>query len=303
MAMRSHAVVVGASMAGLLAARSLLDHYERVTIVDRDDIPSRPQPRGGVPQGRHAHGLLAEGRTILEEMFPGLTSDLTGSRRSPRRRRPRGRLVLHAATAGPPRERADGAARQPLAAGVVRAGARRRQPGGDPARGRLRARPGLLGRRHPGGGRDRAGPRRRHARPAPRRPRRRRDGAGVADAGVARTARVPRAGRGGPSRRQALHDLPRPRGPRRLDRMGDGGGGPAGAAPRRHHAGRGGRLPGGQPGRPLRGAAARRLARVPGLGRHPLLVTAGRRAGRAGAAGRRARPTASRPTGAGTTRT
>ena len=76
-AMRSHAVVVGASMAGLLAARSLLDHYERVTIVDRDDIPSRPQPRGGVPQGRHAHGLLAEGRTILEEMFPGLTSDLT----------------------------------------------------------------------------------------------------------------------------------------------------------------------------------------------------------------------------------
>ena len=77
MAMRSHAVVVGASMAGLLAARSLLDHYERVTIVDRDDIPSRPQPRGGVPQGRHAHGLLAEGRTILEEMFPGLTSDLT----------------------------------------------------------------------------------------------------------------------------------------------------------------------------------------------------------------------------------
>jgi 2-polyprenyl-6-methoxyphenol hydroxylase-like FAD-dependent oxidoreductase len=78
MAMRSHAVVVGASMAGLLAARSLLDHYERVTIVDRDDIPSRPQPRGGVPQGRHAHGLLAEGRTMLEEMFPGLTSDLTG---------------------------------------------------------------------------------------------------------------------------------------------------------------------------------------------------------------------------------
>ena len=95
MAMRSHAVVVGASMAGLLAARSLLDHYERVTIVDRDDIPSRPQPRGGVPQGRHAHGLLAEGRTILEEMFPGADLRPDGSRRSPRRRRPRGRLVLH----------------------------------------------------------------------------------------------------------------------------------------------------------------------------------------------------------------
>jgi 2-polyprenyl-6-methoxyphenol hydroxylase-like FAD-dependent oxidoreductase len=64
-------------MAGLLGARTVLDHYERVTLIDRDDIPARPQPRGGVPQGRHAHGLLAQGRQILEEMFPGLTDDLT----------------------------------------------------------------------------------------------------------------------------------------------------------------------------------------------------------------------------------
>ena len=43
MTMRSHAVVVGASMAGLLAARALLDHYERVTIVVVEQRPGREQ--------------------------------------------------------------------------------------------------------------------------------------------------------------------------------------------------------------------------------------------------------------------
>lgn len=71
-----HAVVVGGSIAGLLAARVLADHVERVTVLDRDDLPLRPVPRGGVPQGRHVHGLLARGRELLEGWFPGLTEDL-----------------------------------------------------------------------------------------------------------------------------------------------------------------------------------------------------------------------------------
>ncbi len=48
------AVVLGAGMAGLLAARVLADAYQRVTVVERDPLPQRPANRKGVPQGRHA---------------------------------------------------------------------------------------------------------------------------------------------------------------------------------------------------------------------------------------------------------
>ena len=44
-----HALVVGGSMAGLLAARVLADHFERVTIVERDGFPDGPAFRKGVP--------------------------------------------------------------------------------------------------------------------------------------------------------------------------------------------------------------------------------------------------------------
>jgi 2-polyprenyl-6-methoxyphenol hydroxylase-like FAD-dependent oxidoreductase len=71
-----HVVVVGGSIAGLLAARALVDHVDRVTVMDRDDLPREPVPRGGVPQGRHVHGLLDRGRELLESWFPGLTDDL-----------------------------------------------------------------------------------------------------------------------------------------------------------------------------------------------------------------------------------
>jgi 2-polyprenyl-6-methoxyphenol hydroxylase-like FAD-dependent oxidoreductase len=71
-----HAVVLGASMAGLAAARVLADAYGRVTVVDRDLLPAPGVQRRGVPQGRHAHGLLARGREVLEELFPGLTDEL-----------------------------------------------------------------------------------------------------------------------------------------------------------------------------------------------------------------------------------
>jgi 2-polyprenyl-6-methoxyphenol hydroxylase-like FAD-dependent oxidoreductase len=73
---RSHAVVIGASMAGLLTARVLAETYRRVTVLDRDDLPECPAPRPGVPQGRHTHGLLARGREVIEALFPGMTADL-----------------------------------------------------------------------------------------------------------------------------------------------------------------------------------------------------------------------------------
>jgi 2-polyprenyl-6-methoxyphenol hydroxylase-like FAD-dependent oxidoreductase len=71
-----HAIVIGASMGGLLAARALADHYTKVTVLERDRFPQPGENRKGVPQGRHAHALLPTGREVLEGFFPGLTSEL-----------------------------------------------------------------------------------------------------------------------------------------------------------------------------------------------------------------------------------
>jgi 2-polyprenyl-6-methoxyphenol hydroxylase-like FAD-dependent oxidoreductase len=71
-----NAVIVGGSLAGLLAARVLSETVEHVTIVDRDELPLDPVHRRGVPQSRHTHGLLARGLEIFEELLPGLEADL-----------------------------------------------------------------------------------------------------------------------------------------------------------------------------------------------------------------------------------
>jgi 2-polyprenyl-6-methoxyphenol hydroxylase-like FAD-dependent oxidoreductase len=73
---RDHAIVIGASMGGLLAARALAGHFARVTVVERDALAAEPANRKGVPQGEHAHGLLARGREIIEDFFPGITDEL-----------------------------------------------------------------------------------------------------------------------------------------------------------------------------------------------------------------------------------
>jgi len=75
----THAVVIGASMAGLLAARVLCGHFSRVTLVERDALPDQVQPRKGVPQGRHLHVLHTKGEEILNRWFPGLSADLEAS--------------------------------------------------------------------------------------------------------------------------------------------------------------------------------------------------------------------------------
>ena len=73
---RNHAIVIGGSMAGLLAARVLSDHYHEVTVIERDRFPDGAEQRRGVPQGRHTHGLLASGRDVLESFFPGISEGL-----------------------------------------------------------------------------------------------------------------------------------------------------------------------------------------------------------------------------------
>ncbi|MEU5907256.1 FAD-dependent oxidoreductase [Micromonospora sp. NPDC047467] len=64
------AVVLGGSVAGLLAARVLSDHAESVVIVDRDD-PQVSGARPGVPQGTQLHALLPGGLFQFERLFPG----------------------------------------------------------------------------------------------------------------------------------------------------------------------------------------------------------------------------------------
>ncbi len=71
-----HAIVIGGSMGGLLAARVLADYFEQVTIVDRDIFPTTPDHRKGVPQSYHAHALLASGQYIINQLFPGIMDDL-----------------------------------------------------------------------------------------------------------------------------------------------------------------------------------------------------------------------------------
>jgi 2-polyprenyl-6-methoxyphenol hydroxylase-like FAD-dependent oxidoreductase len=70
------AIVIGGSMAGLLAARVLSDRFDRVIVLERDRFADSPESRQGVPQGRHAHALLARGEQVLSGLFPGITDEL-----------------------------------------------------------------------------------------------------------------------------------------------------------------------------------------------------------------------------------
>ncbi|WP_420752684.1 FAD-dependent oxidoreductase [Rhodococcus sp. O3] len=70
------AVVVGAGMAGLLAARVLSEAYAQVIVVDHDHLPDSAVPRRCVPQARHTHVLIERGQQVLEELFPGFTHDM-----------------------------------------------------------------------------------------------------------------------------------------------------------------------------------------------------------------------------------
>lgn len=71
-----HAVVLGAGMAGLLAAGVLSEFYATVTVVERDQLPVRPRQRRGVRQGEHLHSVLSRGTNTFEYLFPGLLDEL-----------------------------------------------------------------------------------------------------------------------------------------------------------------------------------------------------------------------------------
>jgi 2-polyprenyl-6-methoxyphenol hydroxylase-like FAD-dependent oxidoreductase len=76
---RSHAAVIGASIAGLSAARVLSDFYQRVTVFERDELPATPGNRAAVPQGRHVHLLMARGAIEFDGLFPGLLDGMVAA--------------------------------------------------------------------------------------------------------------------------------------------------------------------------------------------------------------------------------
>jgi len=71
-----HAVVIGSGIAGLVTSRVLADHFQRVTLLERDAVPPDAGSRPGLPQGRHFHALLPGGLLVLAELFPGFPQEL-----------------------------------------------------------------------------------------------------------------------------------------------------------------------------------------------------------------------------------
>jgi flavin-dependent dehydrogenase len=74
--MGKNAVVIGAGIAGLTAAKALAAYFEQVDVLERDALPEKPEARQGAPQSRHTHALLAGGRQALVTLFAGLDEEL-----------------------------------------------------------------------------------------------------------------------------------------------------------------------------------------------------------------------------------
>jgi 2-polyprenyl-6-methoxyphenol hydroxylase-like FAD-dependent oxidoreductase len=73
------AIVLGAGVGGLVAARILSDVCECVLLLDRDMLDDRGCGRPGVPQAHHIHLLMSGGVERLEALYPGFREDATMS--------------------------------------------------------------------------------------------------------------------------------------------------------------------------------------------------------------------------------
>ncbi|MFE7068858.1 FAD-dependent oxidoreductase [Streptomyces sp. NPDC057620] len=69
------AVVLGGSLAGLLAARVLSDHAESVVVIERDSLPPAAAARPGTPHDGQLHTLMHGGRMQLQRLFPGFEEE------------------------------------------------------------------------------------------------------------------------------------------------------------------------------------------------------------------------------------
>ena len=70
------AIVIGGSIAGLMAARVLSDFFEQVTVLERDAIADDPAVHKSVPQGNHLHALMLGGQNVMTSLYPNFTERL-----------------------------------------------------------------------------------------------------------------------------------------------------------------------------------------------------------------------------------
>lgn len=74
---KEHAVIIGGSIAGLLAAAVLTKYYKKVTLLDGDTLGANTDTiRKATPQGNHVHGLLSTGWDAMQEIFPEIEVEL-----------------------------------------------------------------------------------------------------------------------------------------------------------------------------------------------------------------------------------
>ncbi|MFF9091290.1 NAD(P)/FAD-dependent oxidoreductase [Streptomyces sp. NPDC014991] len=66
-------IVVGGSVAGMLAAAAVKEHVDSVEIIEAHELPEGPEPRTGVPQAVHLHILQAGGAEAIDTLLPGST--------------------------------------------------------------------------------------------------------------------------------------------------------------------------------------------------------------------------------------
>jgi hypothetical protein len=71
-----HAVVIGGSIAGLITARALVDYFNQIKVLERDEIEDRPTIHKSIPQGNHLHGLRQGRQQVLSSLYPGFADDL-----------------------------------------------------------------------------------------------------------------------------------------------------------------------------------------------------------------------------------
>ncbi|MET9110375.1 NAD(P)/FAD-dependent oxidoreductase [Streptomyces zhihengii] len=69
-------IVIGGSLAGMLAAAALRPFVDEVLVLERHDLPAEPAARQGVPQARHVHTLWSNGAEAIDLLALGTTERL-----------------------------------------------------------------------------------------------------------------------------------------------------------------------------------------------------------------------------------
>ncbi|MFI1700286.1 NAD(P)/FAD-dependent oxidoreductase [Streptomyces bobili] len=72
----TRAVIIGGSLAGMLAAAAVSDYVDTVDVVEAHELPSGAHRRAGVPQAAHFHTLLSGGAEAIDQLLPDCVDQL-----------------------------------------------------------------------------------------------------------------------------------------------------------------------------------------------------------------------------------